>query len=225
MSKEFIKKKIEEIEERRYSMVEEIKGCRYKLKVKEKLIEWLIERFGEKALLEVLNQQDDSWFFFTFSEPWHFGRKNWMDELILNVKDNLENFLLRRWRSKSDPKVLSVGCGIFDPFAFAFEFLSAEVFYLDLKSVPLYLLREEKKSRKCICGDIYSPCFRNETFDFVTDEMALNYLIKQDEAIKIIHRLLKPEGYLITTEVFSQKHIKFRKIEKIYPCGLIYQKK
>jgi SAM-dependent methyltransferase len=129
----------------------------------------------------------------TFQFRWYDERYGWGDE------SGLARFL------SDKGKILDAGCGLgrdVDRYA---RLSNAEVIGFDISTAPSRALRVYGGDRRTfLFGDILSPPFRPQTFDFVAADQVIHHTPDTPRAFAILAELVAPGGQ-IAVYVYRKK--------------------
>ncbi len=97
-----------------------------------------------------------------------------------------------------DKIILDAGCGNGLHARMASEFGAKTVFGLDLSSAvySAYQNTKDIDNVQIIKGNLYSPPFENNFFDYIYSIGVLQHLPQKEKAVKVMYELLKPGGSL-----------------------------
>jgi SAM-dependent methyltransferase len=107
---------------------------------------------------------------------------------------------------RRDIKVLEVGCGGSRWMPLFYRELKVKgVFGFDYSQIGcrvtqanLEFLGAQEAARRVVCGDIFNPPFKEESFDVVYSLGFIEHFEHPDDILKLMAGLLKPGGLLIT---------------------------
>jgi len=119
--------------------------------------------------------------------------------------NQLCRYLFDRYNIKFGDKLLDVGCGRGD-FTKGFKNLGLDVFGIDREKSNSEMLKEIDIKIIDIENDVFP--FKDGVFDFVFSKSVIEHLLKPDNFIKEIYRVLKPGGRIIILTPDWQSQIK-----------------
>ncbi len=102
-----------------------------------------------------------------------------------------------------DQRVLDVGCGMGATVDFLRKEFGIEAFGID-PSEKLINLGKQQNNLPLISGRGELLPYENESFDAVFAECTLSLMDNYQKTIQEIHRILKPEGFIIISDVFAK---------------------
>jgi hypothetical protein len=162
----------------------------------------LLERFGSEACdfveRKVSNGDMCPW---PYSQSNFFTGRHEVSEYSSEVK--IVGDIISILESVA-PIIVSLGCGVRDGFAFAFERHGYAPIFTDYYEAPLLLLKAEIVTRKTALVDAKNMPFRDESVDVFTEDWFFSEpsLCIQDHRIiaEEIRRTLKMGGFLLASE-------------------------
>ena len=125
------------------------------------------------------------------------------DHSSINTQRKLRAFSIlvedtfEKYGSKSQrPKILDVGCSL-GHFLRIFDGLGFETYGIDIADYAIRQAKENTKANTCVCDIQLGAPFNDGFFDLITIFEVFEHLERPVDALKQIHRILKPDGLLI----------------------------
>jgi SAM-dependent methyltransferase len=117
---------------------------------------------------------------------------------------------LREYISRKIPKtkgvMLDVGCGsAWVAKLFCSKGYPVVSFDISEKNTQEALKRYPSENHAAVAGDVFSPPFRKESFDYIIASEIIEHITEPDTFVKKLFELLKPGGLLVVTTPYKEK--------------------
>ena len=134
------------------------------------------------------------------------------DHWFFEGKKNIIFSILKKDINRNDLKILDFGCGVGINAQMLSNFGHVTCFDQSSEAI-VYLKKKFKNNKKILIEDSFENC--NELFDLIIATEVLEHIENDEEEIKKLHKLLKPNGFFLATVpayqfLFSIKDIKLQ---------------